>query len=111
MGRLLTLILMCVVSLSLMTGTVAHAAEPIGCLDLEVAAGIGHTDGDRDQAPSDDGTATPHHHGGCQGHQIGEPVKEGLARPSHRRATMPVFADVAVRVSTPTDPAHRPPIA
>lgn len=41
MGRLLTLILMCIVSLSLMAGTVAHAAEPIGCLDSDVAAGLG----------------------------------------------------------------------
>ncbi len=40
MGRLLTLILMCIVSLSLMAGTVAHAAEPIVCLESDVAAGL-----------------------------------------------------------------------
>src|SRR3546814_1155991 len=58
--------LMCLVSLSLMAGTVAHAAEPIVCLDSDVAAGLGHVDGDRDQVPSDDGKAAPHHHGGCR---------------------------------------------
>jgi len=88
MERFLALILMCLVSLSLMAGTVAHAAEPIGCLDSDVAAGLGHADGDRDQVPSDGGKAMPHHHGGCHGHQIGEPVKDGFATQVHLRALL-----------------------
>ncbi len=111
MERLLTLILMCIVSLSLMAGTVAHAAEPIGCLDSDVAAGLGHAAGDRDQVPSDDGKATPHHHGGCHGHQIGEPVKEGLAVHANLRSAVPLLANAKARVSAPTDPAYRPPRA
>src|SRR3546814_6652038 len=83
MGRFLALALMCLVSLSLMAGTVAHAAEPIVCLDSDVAAGLGHVDGDRDQVPSDDGKAAPHHHGGCSGHQIGGPAKEGFRSEEH----------------------------
>lgn len=109
MGRFLTLILMCLVSLSLMAGTVAHAAEPIGCLESEVAADLGHTSGDRDQVPSDEGKATPHHHGGCHGHQIGEPVKEGLASQTLLRAALPLLANAKVRVSAPTESAYRPP--
>ena len=111
MGRFLALILMCLVSLSLMVGAIAHAAEPIGCLDSNVAAGLGHADGDRDEVPSDDGKATPHHHGGCHGHQIGEPVKEGLAVHANLRSAVPLLANAKARVSAPTDPAYRPPRA
>jgi hypothetical protein len=111
MGRFLTLIAICVVSLSLMTGAVAHAAEPVGCLDTEVAAGLGHVAGDRDQVPSDEGNATRHHHGGCQGHQIGEPVKEGFVTQAHLRTPVPLLVNARVRVSAPTDPAYRPPRA
>ncbi|WP_189619986.1 hypothetical protein [Novosphingobium colocasiae] len=111
MHRLTALILMCLVSLSLMAGTVAHAAEPIGCLDSDVAAGLGHAAGDRDQVPSDDGKATPHHHGGCHGHQIGEPVNEAMAPQRHLRDSRPMPIDVAARVSAPTNPAYRPPRA
>ena len=92
MERFLALILMCLVSLSLMAGTVAHAAEPIGCLDSDVAAGLGHADGDRD-------------------HQIGEPVKDGFATQVHLRTAPPFLPNAKGRVSNSTDPAHRPPKA
>ncbi len=111
MGRFLALILMCLASLSLMVGAIAHAAEPIGCLDSNVAAGLGHADGDRDEVPSDDGKATPHHHGGCHGHQIGEPVKDGFVPVVHLRTASPVLGNATNLVSTLTAPAHRPPKA
>jgi len=111
MGRFIALVLMCLVSLSLVAGNVAHAAEPIGCLDTEAAVDLGHASGDRDQVPSDDGKATPHHHGGCQGHQIGEPVEEGISPPLRLRASLPVIPNANGRVSAPTDPAYRPPWA
>jgi len=100
---------MCVVSLSLMAGTVAHAAEPIGCLDTDVAAGLGHATGDHDQVPSDESNAMPHHRGGCHGHQFGELVREGFDTQPHLRLTVPLLANAKIRVSAPTDPAHRPP--
>ena len=111
MGRFLALILMCIVSLSLTAGAMAHAAEPIGCLDAEVAADLGHASGDRDQVPSDSGKATPHHHGGCQGHQIGEPVKDGFTAQSYLRTSVPMLGNAQFRVSTASAPAYRPPIA
>lgn len=111
MARILPLILMCLVSLSLIVGTVAHAGEPIGCLDSEVAAGLGHAEGDRDQVPSDDEKAAPHHHGGCQGHQIGEAVKEGFSPQPRLRASLPLISNAKARASAPTDPAYRPPRA
>ena len=111
MGRLLTLILTCMVSLSLMASTVAHAAEPIGCLDTEIAVDLGHATGDSDQVPSDNGKAAPHHHGGCQGHQIGEPVNEGFGPQLRLRTTLPLTLRADGRVSAATDPAHRPPRA
>lgn len=111
MGRFLALALMCLVSLSLMAGTVAYAVEPIVCLDSDVAAGLGHVDGDRDQVPSDDGKAAPHHHGGCSGHQIGEPVKEGFTAQVHLRTAPPLLPNAKGRVSTSADPTYRPPWA
>lgn len=111
MGRLLALILICFVSLSLIAGTVAHAAEPIGCLDGDVAAGLGHADGDRDQVPSDYDRAAPHHHGGCHGHQIGEPVDDGVPSRRSPRAALPLIPNAEDRVSASIDPAHRPPRA
>jgi hypothetical protein len=111
MARFLALILMCLVSLSLVAGTVVHAAEPVGCLDSDVAAGLGHAEGDRDQIPADDGKAAPHHHGGCHGHQIGEPVKEGFATQVPARTSLPITLNAKVLVPASTDPAYRPPIA
>lgn len=111
MGRLVALILTCLVSLSLVAGTAAHAAEPIGCVSLEVAAELGHIEGDRDEVPSDAGKATPHHHGACHGHQIAEPVKDGSSPQLRIRAALPLIPNTQDRVSTSTDPAYRPPRA
>ena len=111
MARLLAFILMSFVSLSLAAGNVAHAAEPVGCLDTEVAAGLGHADGDGDQIPSDDGKAAPHHHGGCQGHHFGEPVKAGVTHQLQLRGALPMNSDASGHVSAAGDPADRPPQA
>ena len=111
MSRFVALILICFVSLSLAAGGVTHAAEPIGCLDSEMAAGLGHADGDGDQVPSDDGKAAPHHHGGCQGHHFGEPEKEGATHQLQLRAPLPLNSDASDRVSVSGDPAYRPPQA
>ena len=109
MARLLALILMSFVSLSLAAGSVTHAAEPIGCLDSELAAGLGHSDGDGDQSPSDDGKA--HHHGGCQGHHFGEPVKDGFSGQLRLRGEPLLNSDASGPVSASADPAYRPPQA
>lgn len=111
MARILPLILICLVSLSLMVGTVAHAGEPIGCLDADVAEGLGHAAGDRDEVPADDGKAAPHHHGGCQGHQIGEPVNAGFIAQSRLQASLPLISNAEARASAPSDSAYRPPRA
>jgi hypothetical protein len=109
--RFIAFVMMCFVTLSLVAGNVAHAAEPVGCLDTDVAVDLGHATGDRDQVPSDDGKATPHHHGGCQGHQIGKPVSEGFSPQLRLRTTLPLIPQANGRVSAPTDPAYRPPRA
>lgn len=111
MGRFLAVILSCLVSLSLTAGTAARAAEPIGCIAPDVAASLGYADDNRDQVPSEDGEAAAHHHGGCHGDQIGEPAKEGSTTEVHLRTARPVLPNAKARVSTPTDPAHRPPKA
>lgn len=111
MGRFLALVLTCLVSLSLVAGTAVHATEPVACIGSEVAAELGHVEGDRDEVPSDAGKATPHHHGGCQGHQIGEAVREESSPQLRIRAILPLVPNAQDRVSTPTDPAYRPPRA
>jgi len=70
MGRLLTLLAAYVLVLSLGIGSVAHAVEPIGCIDPAVELSIGHAAGDTDQSTDDSGKAAPHHHGGCHGHHV-----------------------------------------
>lgn len=111
MVRISAIFLAFLVALSLTAGAIAHAAEPIGCLDAKVAASLGHEAGDRDQVPSDDGKASPHHHGGCGGHQIGEPVSEGFSPQPRPRTKLPLIPHANGRVSAPTDPAFRPPRA
>src|SRR3546814_2511634 len=76
MGRFLALILTCLISLSLTAGTAARAAEPIRCVGSDAAAHLGYVDDVREQVPSEDDKAAAHHHGSCQGEQVGEPEKE-----------------------------------
>src|SRR3546814_21007529 len=73
MGRFLALILTCLISLSLTAGTAARAAEPIRCVGSDAAAHLGYADDVREQVPSEDDQAAAHHHGSCQGEQVGEP--------------------------------------
>ena len=68
MRRLLPLLAAILVGLSLAGGTIAHAMEPVACIDDGSAVSLGHINGDGDQVPSDSGKAYPHHHGSCHGH-------------------------------------------
>ena len=69
MRRWLTIIGTMMLAVMIWTGTTAHAAEAMGCVEVSVDA-AGHFDGDRDEVPADSDKAVPHHHGGCHGHHI-----------------------------------------
>lgn len=99
------------VSLSLTGGAVAHAGEPLACIDSEVAASMGHVSGDSDQVPSDAGKGYVHHHGGCHGHQVADAISNSVAMVVfHTTEPRPLRAFKFVPLAT-ADPALRPPIA
>src|SRR3546814_19849429 len=79
LGLFRDLCLPCLVSLPLTAGTASRAAEPIRCVGSDAAAHLGYVDDVREQVPSEDDKAAAHHHGSCQGEQVGEPEKEGFA--------------------------------
>lgn len=109
--RLFALLLCFLVASTLGLGSVAHAMEPIGGLDKTEAVGLGHIDGDGDQVPADHDRGYPHHHGGCHGHQIGEPAR--MLAVSVAYAPPVSVPRVVITVLASTDPGLtlRPPRA
>ncbi len=111
MHRVIILLACLAVFLSLGTGSVAHAMEPIACIDVAAALETGHAEGDNDQVPADGDEGYPHHHGGCHGHHVAtasaklEPLTQdvmGLLNPPRRALAL---------AASPSDPALRPPRA
>ncbi len=111
MARILTFLTCLAVVVSLGWGSFAHAMEPVGCIDVETSAVTGHVEGDRDEVPADGDKGYPHHHAGCQGHQVAAPFESA-----------PTFAPVSIDRplglaqlvelhGATTDPALRPPQA
>ena len=92
------------------TGTTAHAAEAMGCVEVSFDA-AGHFDGDRDQVPADQDKGVSHHHGGCHGHHVGVTADtEGLGTNPAACGTLSLRRTA---VASGCDPgtALRPPIA
>lgn len=111
MHRMIVLLACLAVFLSLGSGSVAHAMEPIACIDAGTAAETGHADGDGDQVPSDSDKGYPHHHGGCHGHHVAtETAKAEPAQLHEAGAHMRPTDGLALAAST-GDPALRPPQA
>lgn len=111
MRRLFLMLAAIFVSLSLTGGAIAHAAEPVACIDTSTAASMGHTTGDADQVPKDAEKGYPHHHGGCHGHQVCDRVSEAVVVTGfHTAVSLPLRSLLFVPLAT-ADPALRPPIA
>lgn len=111
MARILTFLTCLAVVVSLGWGSFAHAMEPIGCIDARTSAATGHVEGDRDEVPADSDKGYPHHHAGCQGHQIAAPF-ESAPRLTHVSGDMPLGLVQLVELhGARTDPALRPPQA
>ncbi len=111
MGRIILILTALFTSLSLTTGSIAHALEPIGCIDNTTAASLGHSNGDGDQVPSDADKGYAHHHGGCHGHQVCDAVAEAPIAGSDLNADQQAPARVAFLPADTADPSLRPPIA
>jgi hypothetical protein len=111
MSRVLLAILACLCILSVTGGAVAHAAEPVGCIDSAEAALMGHSSGDADQVPADADKGVPHHHGGCHSHHVCDAVSDqSLSAPiSRSNGHFRISADLLAASHGP--PALRPPIA
>lgn len=111
MHRVIILLACLAVFLSLGLGSVAHAIEPVACIDASAAAETGHADGDGDQVPSDSDKGYPHHHGGCHGHHVATATAK--AEPTQQRDVgTPVRPNDALALATSAaDPALRPPRA
>ncbi len=112
MRSLWTLLILCVVAMSLFATSLAHATEvPPGCVDSQTAVDLGHADGDGDEIPADGDKGYPHHHGGCHGHQVApETVEEAPRAPVAGEASLtPALADFLPAATA--DPVLRPPQA
>lgn len=111
MHRLTILFACLAVFLSLGMGSMAHAIEPIVCIDATSAAETGHVDGDGDQVPADSDKGYPHHHGSCHGHHVAAPMAkaESLEQDSVGSITRPT--QVTALATAAADPALRPPQA
>lgn len=111
MHRLSALFLSLILALSLGFGSVAHAAEGGGGVEISAATSIDHVNGDGDQVPADSEKGYPHHHGGCHGHDTGVPMtSDALAIVAGLRATLSAW-DNGPAALAPSDPALRPPQA
>ncbi len=91
-------------------GSVAHANEPVTCIDASAVSDLDHSDGDGDQVPADSEKGYPHH-GGCHGHHVGVPISVGSVQRSADRHTRPLSWDYDRTDGATADPALRPPKA
>lgn len=111
MRRYLLMLAAMFIGLSIVTGSVAHAMEPLACIDDVTAQSMGHSAGDGDQVPADADNSHPHHHGSCHNHQV-------VDRPSEPAfaAWAPFSTNIApvamvLRLAAAAEPSLRPPIA
>lgn len=111
MRRLLILALGLLLASSLGLGSVAHAAEPITCVEGSAASVDNHVEGDGDQVPADAGKGYPHHHGGCHGHHVGVPIATDAVSHGVAEIAGRVTWEQAHGAGLVGDPALRPPQA
>lgn len=79
MRRLLLLFACFGVLLSMGSGPIAHAMEPVICIDAGSPAAAAHSEGDGDEVPADADKGYPHHHAGCHGHPMAAPAEMSTA--------------------------------
>lgn len=113
MHRLIAMIACVAMLFSLAGGSVAHAMEPIGCVEAPAKTGVDadHVDGDTDQVPMDGEKGYPHHHGGCHGHHIAAPVADAVSFDGLIPSSAMRMEGGDRHTTSGGDPALRPPQA
>ncbi len=110
MNRWTTIVGALMLLLMLWTGGLAHAAEQASCIPA-TAESAGHFEGDGDEAPSDSGQGTMHHHTGCSGHQIAASAEgPGVSLPRFSKSLRFPRRQAGLHSHDP-DGQLRPPIA
>lgn len=106
-----TLLILCMVTMSLFSASMAHANEELTCVDSSSAQVLGHVEGDSDQVPADSDKGYPHHHGSCHGHQVTPQYDSDVPVVSLAAQALPAPAKSYLLPAATADPALRPPQA
>lgn len=106
-----TLLILCMMTMALLTSSVSHAMEGYSCIDAQTAAADGHADGDGDQVPADSDKGYPHHHNTCHGHQVAQRTATDTLAGRFVAKSVPVPAELSLPMLAAVDPALRPPQA
>lgn len=110
MRGLLSLVGTLMLVVMLWTGTTAHAAEAMGCIEVSADA-PGHFEGDEDQVPADPDKGVPHHHGGCHGHHVGVASDTEAPNAAPASSNSPGLRHESMASGCDPGTALRPPIA
>jgi len=112
MNRLFALLACLALTLSFATASVAHAMEPIGCIDGVSPSAAESPDGDDGgQASGDADRAYPHHHGGCHGHHVAAAFAASEIAPAMAQRTARLRWTSSPHGAAPARAELRPPIA
>lgn len=109
MRRFILLLSICLLA-ALGMAPVAHAAEPMTCIELVENDAL-HASGDGDQVPADAEKEYPHHHGGCHGHHVAPPLALSGAWPDRAIGARHRGWNATELAAASPDPTLRPPIA
>jgi hypothetical protein len=108
--RRLGKLLLCLISLSLLSATMVHAREETNTPTIE-CSGFVHSDGDADQSQGDADKAMPHHHGSCHSAPAFVPVASTDEVHALTRSAPSFIPAATVSKRWAIGPDLRPPIA
>jgi hypothetical protein len=111
MHRLLAFFGCLAIVLSLAMGSVAHARESAGYVEISAQGIVTHSAGDSDELPADADKAYPHHHADCHGHQVGVATDYDTLVMMAASRVRPLSWDGRRLARGTIDPALRPPQA
>lgn len=109
--RFLLLFAAMFIGMSIAAGSIAHAMEPLSCIDEVTAQSMGHSPSDGDQVPGDVDNSHPHHHGSCHSHQMADRVNEPRTLSWIAVGVQLAMAEPMILPVSQAAPSLRPPIA
>lgn len=96
--------------LSFGMGSVAHAMEPVTCIE-DAAAVSAHADEPAAPADNTNGDPAMHAHGGCHGHHLATPEVEAMPRDMILIASLRSMRAISGLAAIDLERTLRPPIA